>query len=191
MGRVISRSPSVAVYEVLRQASFRHLSVFLVQARTGRARDWASCRRVLASSVLAFFLPRRSPLTRGWGRAAGGERMPCLGCIHLRAARLWRKPSRRPASATARAIRPDNRLSVWRSSRTPTPHTLYAHGVLDAHCRVHPSNERRLGRTPGGRTATLSDSLCSQRARLLSSLTLQAPRVGSYRDGLLRVTPGR
>src|SRR5262249_42206044 len=117
--------------------------------------------------------------------------MPCLGCIHSRAARFRQKQSRRSASSTARAIRPDNRLSVWRSSRTPTPHTLYAHGVRDAHCRVHPSNERRLGRTPGGRTATLSDSLCSQRARWLSSLTLRVLRVGSHRDGLLRVTPGR
>jgi hypothetical protein len=41
----------------------------------------------------------------------------------------------------------------------PSPLTLYASSVLDAQSRVHPSNERCLCRSPGGRTATLSDWL--------------------------------
>src|SRR5262245_2582087 len=41
----------------------------------------------------------------------------------------------------------------------PTPATLYARCVPDATSKVHPSNERCPCRSPGGRTATLSDWL--------------------------------
>src|SRR6266540_520429 len=68
---IASNYASSAVYEVGSQAPFRHLIAFSVLARTVHAHDRPVRLRVLASSVLAFFLPRRSPLTLTWGRAAG------------------------------------------------------------------------------------------------------------------------
>ena len=47
------------------------LSFFFTVARTFHACDQPFCLRVLACSSSAFFLPRRTPLTCGWGRAAG------------------------------------------------------------------------------------------------------------------------
>src|ERR1700731_2841630 len=104
-----------AVYEVSGQAPFRHFIGFSARAQAVRGRDRASCRRLLASSALAFFLPRRSPLSRSWGRAAGGR--GGRKNAHARwtlppAARRSRNPSCRLASLTARAGRSDNRLSV-------------------------------------------------------------------------------
>ena len=60
-----------AVYEVSRQAPFRHLIAFSLDARTVHAHGQASCLRVLAFSVLAFFLPRRSPVTLAAGERRG------------------------------------------------------------------------------------------------------------------------
>ena len=133
--------------------------LFPLDARTVHAHEQASCRRVLASTVLAFFLPRRSPLSLSWGRAAGEKECSALADASARGW-LLAKLRRRLASCTDRTKRPDNRLSVWRSSRTPAPFTLYASSVLNAKSRVHPSNERCPCGSPGGITATLSDCLC-------------------------------
>jgi len=113
------------VYEVSGQASSRHLIGFSSKARTGRAGDQAVCRCLLASSTSAFFLPRRPPLTRGWGRAAGEKE-----CSRTRSprstTRLLAKALVSAGVFTARAIRPDNRLSVRRRPRRhhPLPCTL-------------------------------------------------------------------
>ena len=129
---------------------------FSLDARTVHVHDQASCLRVPASSVLAFFLPRRSPVTLAAGKRRGRKNaLPRRTLPHPD--RYGRIPCCRLASCTDRAGRPDNRLSVWRSSRTPAPFTLYAPSVLNAKSRVHPSNERRPCGSPGGITATLSD----------------------------------
>src|SRR5262245_27015272 len=60
-----------AVYEVWSQASVRHLIRFSLEAQTVRADKRACSLRLLASSALAFFLPRRSPPAADEGRAAG------------------------------------------------------------------------------------------------------------------------
>ena len=99
-----------AVYEGSSQAPFRHLIVFLSQARTVHAHHRPSCRRVLACSSLAFFLPRRAPVTFAAGVRRGrknallcGRALPrfCVANALLSA-----------ASSTDRTIRPDYRLSV-------------------------------------------------------------------------------
>ena len=99
-----------AVYEVSSQAPFRHLIVFLAQARTVHAHDRPSCRRVPACSSLAFFLPRRSPVT-----FAAGERRGRKNAL-LRERALPRfcvaNALLSAASFTDRTIRPDYRLSV-------------------------------------------------------------------------------
>jgi hypothetical protein len=143
------------------------------------------------SGILCFFLAPRGPSTLTIGQLAaasllplswhsfspaalpspcrGGERRGRKNALSWRTLphpdRCLRRPCCRLASSTDRAGRPDNRLSVWRSSRTPAPFTLYAQSVLDAKSRVHPSNERCPCGSPGGITATLSDSLLPQRSR--------------------------
>src|ERR1022692_849728 len=108
--------------------------VFSVNARTVRARDQASCRRFLAFSALAFFLPRRSPLTRGWGRAAGEKECPSrrrllprsvVGETHRVGWHLTRPRRKTPGQPSIRVT----------PATAPRPLTLYARSVLDAQSR--------------------------------------------------------
>src|SRR5262249_2985667 len=103
---------SCAVYEVGNQAPFRHLIVFFTESRTIHARDQAFCFRVLACSSSAFFLPRRSPLTRGWGRAAGEKE--CCSFLRMSSTRRSLLVTAIVSAGVfaAQAVRPDNRLSV-------------------------------------------------------------------------------
>ena len=131
----------VCPYEVSRQAPFRHLIAFSLDARTVHAHDQASCLRVPASSVSAFFRRRRSPRT-----LRGGERrrrknalprrtLPRCGCCLRNPVVGWRlvrperktpgQPSIRVTTATAatthylvRSKRPErqNRESTHRTN---------------------------------------------------------------------------
>ena len=65
---------------------------FSLEARTIYAHEQASCLRVPASSVLAFFLPRRAPLTGSWGRAAGEKECPSRRTLHSAPRLLLAKP---------------------------------------------------------------------------------------------------
>src|SRR5262249_27948876 len=93
---MIPSGRTAPVYEVGNQAPFRHLIVFFTESRTIHARDQAFCFRVLACSSSAFFLPRRSPLTRGWGRAAGEQE--CCSFLRMSSTRRSLLPSCRLAS---------------------------------------------------------------------------------------------
>jgi hypothetical protein len=108
--------------------------------------------RVPAPSSAAFCSRRRSPRTPGGRAAAGTERCssprpPALTACLLRSAGV----------SSARAQRPDYRLSVGDRPRPPAPATVYAQGVRHAAARAHPSNERCPCGSPGGTTAALSD----------------------------------
>ena len=102
----------ITVYEVGNQAPFRHLIVFFhCSADVPRLRS-----AFLPSRPCLFFLsilspPPHSPHLR-LGEGGGGERMLLCGCVLDPGGRCWRLPSRRLASCAARAVRPDNRLSV-------------------------------------------------------------------------------
>ena len=148
---------------------------------------------LFASSVLAFFLSRRSSLTARWGRAAGQkECSPWADAFHPRL--VAGEVLRRLASCAGRAVA---RTTVypWDARHGATTLDLVrSERPGRQFSRVNPSNERCLRRSPGGRTATLSDSFAAPIAAVISLLrvSLQArSRRPSHGRRLPRMTPCR
>ena len=114
---------------------------FSIDARTFRAHDRPACRRVLASTVLAFFLPRRSPVTLAAGERRGRKNeakrghsswlpeQSTMSPIETRLAAAPLRPGRQPLS------------ELWTS--TPAAHRAGA-AASPARAVSHP------GQTAGG-----------------------------------------
>jgi len=188
---------NAAVYEVSSQASFRHLIGFSSNARTIRAGDQAACRCLLASSVLAFFLPRRSPLTRGWGRVA--REKECSGSADASSPRLVAcetplsagvlyGPGRSPGQPSIR-VAPAPDATTFYLVRSKRPGRQIKSPPIERTVplqvtRRHNGDSTRLA-SPASSAAVTSLSGCS----LLSRSSRTDPSYG--RGRLLRMTPRR
>lgn len=175
------------VYEVECQASAGIFQAISSPARTVHAGALLACtQRPPWLLSLHVFSRRRAPLALSWGRAAARKYVPAHHPARDDFA-PGSEPQALPSAGVSRSGR-QARTTVYpcgacHGPRHLLPCTPRASGT-PTYPRAHPSNERRPCRSPGDRTAALSDSLgptpatCCREAPgfQLRDLPLRCPR---------------